>query len=215
MRITHRLLPGIVAGSLLLGSASGALAATTKAKPKARWTSLAGQVSNLSGSTFTLTLNPRAAAAGKTVKTVQVTLAATAKQQARTGTTGALANNDYAIVVGARTATSVMANRVFYSATAFPAARVVAGIRARHTLYVLSHHIVRGTVASSTATTLSVAVSATKTRTFQLTSTTNFRANGQVSHTAPIFTTGEKVVVVFTVDKTTKQAVATAVGVRA
>src|SRR5438270_6704119 len=98
MRITHRLVPGLLAGSLLVGGASGALAAT--GTPKPHWIAVGGQISALSGSTFTLTLNPKAAAAGKTSKTVQVTLAANAKQQPRAGTTATLANGDYAVVVG-------------------------------------------------------------------------------------------------------------------
>jgi hypothetical protein len=207
MRIAHRLVPGLLAGSLVVGGVSAVFAAP--AKP--HWAALGGQVSNLSGATFTLTLNPKAAAAGKTVKTVQVTLAATAKQRARAGTTGALADGDYAVVVGTRTQTAMTANRVVYSAKAFAVARVAAGIRARHTLSVLAHHRARGTVQSGTATSLVILTRAGKTLTFQLTATTNFRVNGQVSHTAPTFAAGQKVVVVFTVDKATKQDVATGV----
>ena len=213
MRIAHRLVPGVLAGSLLLSGASGALAA--KGAGKAHWAALGGQISNLSttasGSTFTLTLNPKAATTGTASKTVQVTVGANAKQQARAGTAGPLANGDYAIVVGTRTQTSFTANRVIYSATAFRTGRVAAGIRARHTLNVLSHHRVRGTVQSGTATTLTITTRAGKSRTFQLTATTNFRVNGQVSHTAPTFTSGQQVTVVFTVDKTTRQATATGV----
>jgi hypothetical protein len=209
MRIAHRLASAVLAGSLLLGGASGVLAA--KGVAGAHWAALGGQITNLSGNTFTLTLNPTAATAGTAANTVQVTLAANAKQQARQGTAGPLANGDYAIVVGTRAQTSFTANRVIYSATAFRTGRVAAGIRARHTLNALSHHTVRGTVQSSTATALTITTRAGKSMTFQLAATTNFRVNGQVSHTAPAFTSGQQVTVVFTVDKTSKQATATAV----
>jgi hypothetical protein len=58
------------------------------------------------------------------------------------------------------------------------------------------------------------AAKAGKTLTFQLTPTTNFRANGQVSHTAPAFTTGQQVVIVYTVDRTTEQSIAAAVAMQ-
>ena len=213
MRIAHRLAPGLLAGSLLVGGASGVLAATVTPKP--HWIALGGQVSALSGSTFTLTLNPKAAVAGKTPKTVQVTLAVNAKQQPRVGTTAALANGDYAVVVGTGTQTAVTATRTIYSATTFPTGRLVSLLRARHTIAVLARHTVRGTVQTGTATGLTITTRAGKTLTFQLTPTTNFRANGGlVSHTAPTFTSGQKVTIVYTVDKTTKQAVAAAVAVR-
>jgi hypothetical protein len=212
MRIAHRLVPGLLAGSLLLGGASGALAAT--ATPKPHWLALGGQVSALSGNTFILTRNPQAAAKGKVAQIVQVTLAATAKQQPRTGTTAPLANGDYAVVVGTGTQTAVTATRAIYSATAFRTARVASGVRARHTLYVLSHHRARGAVQTSTSTGLTITNKAGKTLTFQLTATTNFRVSGQVSHTAPAFTNGQQVVVVYTVDQTTKQPIATAVAIK-
>jgi len=213
MRIAHRLVPGLLAGCLMLGGASGVFAAPAKAK--AHWAALGGTVSNLSGNTFTLTLNPKAAAAGKTAKTVQVTVTPTAKVQARTGTTGTLANNDYAVVVGTRAQTSVTANRVLYGATAFPVGRTVARIRANHTLNVLAHHRARGTVQSSTPTSLVIVNKAGKTLTFQLNATTNYRANAQVTHTAPAFSAGQSVAVVYTVDKSTKQLTATSVALLA
>lgn len=213
MRFAHRLVPGLVAGSLLLGGASGALAAN--ATPKAHWIAVGGQISALSGNTFTLTLNPKAALAGKTARTVQVTLAANAKEQARVGTTAALANGDYAVVVGTGTQSAVTATRTIFSATTFPVGRVVRLLRAQHTIAVLSRHTVRGTVQSSTATNLTITTKAGKTLTFEFTTATNFRANGQVSHTAPAFTSGQQVTVVYTVDKTTKQAVAAAVAIQA
>lgn len=214
MKIAHRLLPGLLAGSLVLGGVSGVFAAK-KATPKPVWTALGGQVSNLSGNTFTLTLNPKAAAKGKAARTVQVTLAATAKEQARKGTTGPLANSDYAVVVGTHVKTAVTANRVLYSATVFPYARTVARLRATHTLAVLSRHTARGTVQSGTQTSLSIVTKAGKPLSFQLTTSTRFRVGkGSVSHTAPTFSSGQKVIVVFTIDKATKQYVAIAVAVQ-
>ena len=106
-------------------------------------------------------------------------------------------------------------SRTIYSATTFPVARVVSLLRAQHTIAVLSRHTVRGTVQSGTTTTLTITTKAGKNLTFQFTATTNFRANGQVTHTAPAFTSGQKVTIVYTVDKTTKQAVAAAVAVQA
>jgi len=213
MRIVHRLVPGLLAGSLLLGGASGVLAA--KGKATARWAVAGGQISSRSGNSFTLTLNPKAVAKGTAAKTLQVTLAPNAKQQARKGTTGALAAGDYAVVVGIRIPTSMTANRVVYSATAFPTGRMVRAIRARHTLAVLAHRTARGTVQSSTATTLVIATKAGKTLTFQITTATHFRVNGQLAPAAPIFTSGEQVAVRYTKDNTTKQLVASAVIVRA
>jgi hypothetical protein len=175
-----------------------------------------GQISALTGNTFTLTLNPKAALAGKPARTVQVTLAANAKEQARVGTTAALASGDYAVVVGSGTQAAVTATRTIYSATTFPVARVVSLLRAQHTIAVLSRHTVRGTVQSGTPTTLTITTKAGKSLTFQFTTTTNFRANGGLaSHTAPAFTSGQKVTVVYTIDKTTKQPVAAAVAIQA
>lgn len=211
MRIAHRFLPGLLAASMLCGSASGALAAT--ATPKAHWVAFGGQVSALTGNTFTLTLNPKAALAGKPARTVQVTLAATGKLKPRAGTTGALANGDYAVVVGTGTATAVTAMRALYSATIFPVARVVRLLRARHAIAALSRHTVRGTVQTGTPTSLTITTRAGKTLTVQFTATTNFRANGQVSHTAPTFTAGQKVTVRYSVNTATKEAVAAAVAI--
>ena len=212
MHIVHRLAPGLLAGSLVLSGASGALAA--KAKAKVRFAVVSGQISAVAGNTFTLTLNPKAATQGKTTRTVQVTLAPNAKLQPRAGTTGAIANGYYAVVVGTRAESAVTARRVIYSATAFRTARVASGIRARHTLAALSHRTARGTVQSSTATSLVITTRAGKTLTFQLTSTTQFRVKGQLSQTAPTFASGQQVVVRYTRDKTTSQLTASAVNVR-
>jgi hypothetical protein len=212
MCIALRLVPGLLAGSVLLGDVSGVLAATRTPKP--HWIALGGQVSALSGSTFTLTLNPKAVAKRTTPKTVQVTLAVTTKQQPRVGTTAPLASGDFAVVVGTGTQTAVTATHTIYGATTFPVARVASRLRAQHTLAVLSRHTVRGTVQTGTTTGPTITTKAGKTLTFQLTPTTNFRAKGFVSHTAPTFTSGQKVTIVYTVNKSTKQDMAAAVTLR-
>jgi hypothetical protein len=213
MRIAHRLIPGLLAGSLLVGTTSGVLAAKTKAG--ARWAAFGGQVSNLSGNTFSLTVNPKAVAKGKAAKTLQVTLAANAKLKPRKGTTAPLAGGDYAVIVGTRIQTALTANHVIYSSTAFNTARMVAILRANHTLAVLKQHRASGTVQSSAGTTLVILTKAQKTLTFQLSSTTKFRANGQVTTVAPTFSMGQKVAVAYTVNKATKQLTAIAVALLA
>jgi hypothetical protein len=79
---------------------------------------------------------------------------------------------------------------------------------------VLSRHTVRGTVQTGTTTGLTITTKAGKTLTFQLTPTTNFPAKGFVYHTAPTFTSGQKVTIVYTVNKSTKQDMAAAVTLR-
>src|SRR5579859_267820 len=212
MRIAHRLVPGILAGSLLLGGASGVLAA--QAKAKAHWAAFAGQISSVTGNTFTLTLNPKAAAKGTAAKTLQVTLSSTTRERALAGTTGAPAAGDYAVVVGIQAPTGLTANRVIFSAKAFAAGRMVRALRDQHTLKVLAIRTARGTVQSSTATTLVITTKAGKTLTFQVTTTTHFRVNGQPAQVAPIFTTGEQVVVRYTRNKATKQFVAGTIALR-
>lgn len=215
MRHTHRLIPGLLAGSLLIGGASGVFAAQGKAHTKARVGFATGQVSNLSATGFTLTRAPKVAKAGVTPKTFQVSLGATgpstgnasAKEHARKGTTGALANGEFAFVVGQKTATGVTAQRVVYSAKRFNVRRLIAQVRAhrlanrlakRLARRSLRHNFVRGTVnASSTAGTLSITTKKGKTFTFAIGTTTKYRVNKQLSTTPLTFTTGEKVVVRF------------------
>jgi hypothetical protein len=158
MCIALRLVPGLLAGSVLLGDVSGVLAATRTPKP--HWIALGGQVSALSGSTFTLTPNPKAVAKRTTPKTVQVTLAVTTKQQPRVGTTAPLASGDFAVVVGTGTQTAVTATHTIYGATTFPVARVASRLRAQHTLAVLPRHTVRGTVQTGTTTGLTITTKA-------------------------------------------------------
>lgn len=230
MRFTQRIVPGLVAGSLVLGATSGALAAkATTAKAK-RLAVVAGQVSNLSSTGFTLTTTPKKSAAGATApapKSFSVMVAATTKQVARKGTTGALANGEFAVVVGHRTSTSVAATRVVYSTTAFPAKAIaarVADANARKAARVAAKklkaarvHRAAGTVAAgTTATNLVITNKAGKTLTFTITSATKFRVAKQIVTTPPLLSAGQSVGVRYARDKTAKTAlIARLVTVRA
>jgi hypothetical protein len=195
-----RFAAGILAGSLLLGSAfqwvSGASAASTR--PKLAFA--AGQVSNLSGNTFTLTRTSKKT--GKTV-TIAVSLAAKAREKARPGTTGALAISDYAVVAGTRTPTGITASRVLYSTTAFKVGR-------------LARHLAAGTyvAAASLGTSLVIKTKQGKDVTFTVTSSTKYRVGGKPATSAPAFTDGERMVVLFKRDKATHTLIAMDIGVK-
>lgn len=206
--LPHRLGAGLLAGTILLGGATGALAAKgTKvhAKAHAHRATAAGQVSNLSATGFTLTRTTKAkATTAATVKTTQVTLDATVKERAAKRTTGALTNGEYALVVGQKTAAGITAKRVMYAADA-------KGLR--HAIRRLSHSRA-GAVSASTPTSITITTKAGKALTFTLTGTTTFRLGKQLATTAPTFTTGERVRIVYKRDKATKSLVALAIGVR-
>jgi hypothetical protein len=213
MHIMHRLAPGLVAGSLLVGSASGVFAAK---QHTVKVGYAAGQVSNLTSAGFTLTMTPKKVATGATAaapKVVQVTIAATTKQQARKGTTGSLTAGEYALVVGTKTATGLTARRVLFSATAFKAGRLIRVLRARHILARATTHRVVGLVnlSSTTASTLSLTTKKGAVVTFTITPTTRYRVAGAPVTVAPTFTNAERVVVVFKRDPATKTR--TALGV--
>lgn len=213
MRLIHRLVPGFVAGSLLLGSAAGAFAAGAKTNPKASPRVLAaGQVSNLSAGTpvtFTLTWTP--AKAGATPTTYQVTTTTTTKQTPVKGTSAPLQNGEYAIVIGTRTATGIAADTIRFSTKAFKA-REVAILRLRLRLAELTAaraHTVRGTVDATytvAGTQLAVDVitkTGTKTMTFALSSATKYRVGkAAATSTVPAFTAHEKVAVRFKMNAT-------------
>lgn len=187
----HRLVPGVLAGALLVGSASGAFAASNAVTHRA---AAYGQVSNLSASGFTLTRTPKKAGANATPKVVQVSLSSTTKEKARKGTAGALANGEYAFVVGAKSASGIAATRVLFSSTAFKAHRL------------LSRHAAAGTVnsAATTSTSISITTPKGKTLAFAITAQTKYRVNKHLTTTAPAFTNGEKVRVRYSRDTTTK-----------
>lgn len=196
MRMTHRFIPGLLAGSLLAGGASGALAAKNH-PASVGLARAAGQVSNLSATGFTLTETPRKATQGTTaaVKTVQINLTAATRETAVVGTTGALANGEYVVVAGQKTATGITARRVLYS------------VKPIHR----AHNRVTGTVQGSTATTLTVQTRKGKLVTFTLTAQTRYRAGAQALQAVPAFTAGERVAVSFKRDKATKVVTAVAV----
>lgn len=204
MKLAHRLVPGIVAGSLLLGGASGALAA--KGKRQGRVVSLIGQVSNLSTTGFTLTAAPRKAAAGATTtaapKTFQVILGATTKEKALRGTTGTLTNGEYALVVGRRSKAGVTARRVLFSTTARDLRRIL--------------HVAIGTIAAgTTSTSLVITTRKGKSVTFAITPATKFRVGKATQTVAPALTAGQKVAVRFGRVKGSTALVARAIRIRA
>lgn len=203
--LPHRIGAGLLGGAILLSGATGALAAKGT-KLHAHRAVVRGQVSNLSVSGFTLTRTTKATATkAATVKTVQVTFSATVKERAAKGTTGALANGAFALVVGQKSATTVMAKLVVFAAAAKglrPAIRRLTHVRV-------------GTVTAGTPTSIAITTKAGKALTFTLTGTTKFRVGKQLATTAPTFTTGEKVRVVYKRDRATKSLIALAVRVPA
>src|SRR5207245_2853514 len=74
--------------------------------------------------------------------------------------------------------------------------------------HVLSHRVA-GTVTASSLTSLSIQTRAGKTFIFTINAQTKFRVNKQAQATAPTFTTGERVIVVFTSVKTATTGAAT------
>jgi hypothetical protein len=187
MHLTHRIAAGLVAGSMLFGGAAGVMAAgngkAVKAIAAPRVGVAYGQVSNLLATGFTLTRTVKSRTTGTTTQVqTQVTIIATTKEQARRGTTGALANGDYALVAGVKTKGAVTATRVLYSIKPF-----------RHALT----HRVAGSVVTSSATSLTIQTRAGATYTFTINAQTKFRVNKVTQTAAPTFTTGERVIVVF------------------
>jgi hypothetical protein len=207
MHIRKSLLPGLVAGSLLLGTVSAVFAAKAPNSGAKHPAFVAGLVSSLSPTGFTLTAAPAKATTGATpaARVFSVTLATNAKERALKGTTGALVNGDYALVVGSRSKTNFTARRVLYSTTAFKAGKLVNRLRTR----------AAGTVAAgTTATSLVITTKAGKTLTFVVTSTTKYRAGKTVQTTATL-SVGENVVVVYSRDTTNNTLVAKTIGVPA
>ncbi len=203
MHFPHRIGAGVLAGTILLAGAGSALAATgTTAKAHNGF--VVGQVSNVSTTGFTVTRTTKATATTPaTTRTVAVTLAPAAKERATKGTTGALANGEFALVVGQRTATAITAQRIVYSTT-LKSVRRAARLLARSAV---------GTINTASATTVTITTKRGVTRTFSLTPTTKYRVNKVVSTTMPAFVSGQKVRVVFKLDKTTKTLVALRVAI--
>lgn len=212
-RLAHRLVPGILAGALLLPGGSGILAASAKAQPRAAF--VYGQVSNLStdGTSFTLTWTPKAAqGATATPTTVQVLVTTATKEKPRKGTTGALVPGDYALVVGTQSQAGLTARRILYSATAFNGRAIIAR---------LAVHRAVGTVSATTAAsaaapaTVTIVTKVNKSLTFTITATTKFRVNKTLQSAAPTFTQGERIIVRFRRDAKTKTLVAVAIAIPA
>jgi hypothetical protein len=101
---------------------------------------------------------------------------------ARKGTTGMLADADYVVVAGTRSATGITARRILYSSTRFRAGRIIQRLRARVV------HRVAGNVSAFTTTSLAIQTKAGKTFIFTVDAAT--KVNGQVAQ-------GERVVVRF------------------
>jgi hypothetical protein len=197
MKFKRYLIPSLLAGSLLVGGTSGVFAAKNKvAAPRAF---AYGQVSNLSTTGFTLTRTPKNGPS----KVVQVLLNGTTKEKARQGTTGPLTNGEYALVVGASGASGITANRVLYSSTAFNAHRSLRG------------HLAVGLVngAATTATSMSITTAKGKTLVFAITPQTRYRVNKILTSTAPTFTNGEKVRVLFSRNAATNGLIAHVIAV--
>lgn len=205
MNITRYLVPSLLAGSLLAGSASGVFAAHKKGMHRHAVAFAYGQVSNLSAAGFTLTKNPKKALAGTPAKVVQVGLSGTTKEKARKGTSGTLANGEYVLVTGPRSSAGISAKRVLYSSKAFNGRRMIRRARAERILRMLRRHVVAGTVNSTGTTSSSLAITTRKgkTLTFAITAQTAFRVNKQRTTTAPTFTSGERVRVLFSRSRTT------------
>ena len=208
MRITNRVITGLLAGTLLAGSAGSAFAAQSRA---AVLVVVAGKVSGVTATGFSLTPNV-ASTAGKTPVSTTITVSAVTKETPQKGTTGPLTNGEYAVVVGTRTATGIAARTVLYATTAINAQRIAKRVRAAR-----RHHVAVGTVnlTGTTTTTLAITTKRGKHLSFALTSTTKFRVNKVVSLTLPTFTAGERVAVRYKRDKVTKTLVALSVRVLA
>lgn len=192
MKLKRLFIPGMLAGSLLVGSASGVLAA--KNKVATARASAYGQVSKLSAAGFTLTRAPANGGSSATSAVVQVILSSATKEKARKGTTGSLANGEYALVIGTKGASGISANRVLYSSIAFNARRLIRG------------HVAVGLVngAATTSTSISITTAKGKNLVFAITPQTKYRVNKVLTTTVPTFTNGEKVRVRFVRNAATK-----------
>lgn len=223
MRIIPRVLPGVVAGALLLGGASGVFAAKAGVHAhRVHRVLVAGQVSGLqsaANSPFTVTFTPKKA--GVAAKTYAVATTSATKERASKGTTGTLQNGEYAIVVGQKTTTGITARSVFFSTTAFKGRQVkIMRLRLRlGALTAIKVQTMRGTVSATPATTGTLAVTRTSkkgvvvNRTFAITATTKYFVGKTAASSAPTFTSGEKVIVRFKRDKATKALNALAIRV--
>lgn len=207
MHLTRSLIPGLLAGTLLLGTVSGTFAAGKHAARPANAAFAVGKVSKLQAGSFTLTWTPRVPKGSTTTpvpKSITVTVTAATKETAHNGTTGPLANGEYAAVFGTKTADGIAAMRVEYSSTAFNGA-------GHHRGHSRNHAIGAVDLSKTTATSLLITNRAGKGLTFVLNANTKYVVNKVVSNKAPTFTNGERVAVLYSVDQTTKALTALAV----
>lgn len=211
MQFTRSLIPGLVAGTLLLGNVSGTFAAAGKhasrpAQGTANGVFAVGKVSNVQTGSFQLTFTPRAPKGSTTTpapQTITVTVSSTTKETARPGTTGPLTNGEYAAVFGTKTTNGIAATTVQYSTTA-PTGGAHRGHAGNYAI---------GTVnlSKTNATTLVLTTRGGQSVSFTLNSATKYVVNGATSTTAPTFTNGESVAVQYIVNATTKAMTATTV----
>lgn len=208
MHLTHRLAAGVLAASLVASGATSAFAKGHKVQNGVNRAGAYGQVSNLSQTGFTLTTIARTTKTGATVpsQAITVALAATTKVQARKGETAALANGDYAVVLGTKSTNGIAAARVIYSAQPF----VKAGTKT------VARQVrgAAGTITASSGTSLTIQTGTGKSLTFTITAKTNFRVNGTKAAAAPTLTVGQKARVLYTVDATSKSLIARVIAVR-
>jgi hypothetical protein len=191
MHVKHRLVPGLVVGALTLGGASGVFAARVH-HGHARHAVIAGQIANLSATGFTVTFTPKHGknGAAPVAKSFRVAVSATTREVARKGTTGTLANGDFAAVAGTRAKGTITAARVLFANAPFK---------------LRLHRVIGAVTTGSSATSLVVTTRSDKTRTFAITSSTKFGV-GKVVQTSPLtLTTGQKVLVHFRRDKAVKK----------
>lgn len=198
----NRTASGLLAGALLLSTASGVFAASGQGKP--HLAVAVGQVTGLTGTAFTLSRTNKKTNA---TTTFAVTTGTATKERALKGTTGALADGEYAVVVGVESQQgAITANQVVYSTTAKPLARVakLARLRVAIRRYQLAlWRRAAGTVQSYTpGATLSITNKNGKTLTFAISSTTRYRVDGQKAG-APASLSGT-VRVIFKRDATVK-----------
>lgn len=213
MKRTRYLVPSLLAGSLIMGGASGVFAAQHKvATPRAF---AYGQVSSLSSAGFTLTRTPKKAGSATSSIVVQVALSSMTKEKTRKGTTGALTNSEYAFVVGGKGTSGISAKRVLYSSKPFNAHRLILRMRAQRLAHRSARHLLRSHRAfglvngtATTSTSISITTAKGKTLVFAITPQTKYRANRILMATAPTFTNGEKVRVRFARDTATKSRTA-------
>ncbi len=208
MRLTHRIVPGLLAGSLVLGTGTAAFAARSAHAKVSGRAAAYGQVSALSNGNFTLTFTPKKA--GATPRAWQIATTGTTKELALKGTTGPLANNEYAFVVGTSPSKgNINATNIRYSTTDF-LGKAGKLRKALGSTIIGAAHATSGVL--STGSTFTVTVShkdkatgttTSKDFTFTVTDKTRFKSGREAASTTGIaLTAGEKILVHYRVNGT-------------